>query len=210
MNHIIDASIETLPWEKHVGKDIGGVSPTSYGWNDLAEARELYIAGPAYADWLAACHRAILPNDGNLSLVFDVMTDSAAPQVAQALEFDTRLSVLGLNYNFSSQFNYQTGAWQISDDKGNWVNTGWKPGKFQPDIWYGVQFDYSFNLAAKKFAYLGARAGVKQFLVPSALQNISPIPLNWADSCSLQMQLDLSSTGGAFSIFVRNVRYLWS
>lgn len=208
---IIDNDLELRPdWERHVGPDIGGIEPASYGWNVLSAAREFYVKGSAYSDWLAAVHRPVLPNTGLLTLAFDLMTDSNTPLMAQALEFDTRVSVGGYNYNFSSQVNYAEGGMlQISDATGKWMDTGFKPGKFSPDLWYQIRMGYRFNLLSQRYSFATATIGIKSAVIPVNLQNLPAQLLKWADSVSLQVQLDLAGSGGGYSIFLKNVRYIW-
>jgi hypothetical protein len=207
---IQDTQLELLPWESHVGANIGGIQPTSYGTRLLPGAREFFTVGGKYADWLAAVHRPICPNAGYLTLTFELMTDAACPVVAQALEFDTRISLAGMNYNLSSQFNYaEGGAFQITDKSGSWIDSGWKPGKFTPYIWYPITLAYEFDVAKKAYSYLSAGIGPGAFQIPKQLQGVPAVALAWADSCSLQVQQDLAGAGGGYSIFTRNMTYTW-
>lgn len=207
---IRDTDLQLLPWETHIGSNIGGQPPTSYGTILLPDCCQFFTAGKAYADWLAAIHRPICPNTGYLTLSFGLMTDLLCESQAQALEFDTRISVAGMNYNFSAQFNYaEGGAFQIVDAKGNWVDTGWKPGKFVPYVWYPVTFAYGFDVTKKAYSFLSASVGMGVFQIPKLMQGMAAQSLSWADSCSLQVQLDLSAAGGAYSIFTRKMEYQW-
>lgn len=209
---IIDDQLELLPWEAHVGADIGSVSPVTYGWRLTPEnVVEFYTTAPSYADWLAAVHRPICPNTGKLTLEFDLATDSFAVTAAQALEFDTRVSIAGMNYNLSSQFNYnKNGVFQISNQAGSWIDTAWIPGKFNPYQWYTIVYSYSFDTVAKTSSFLSASLDGKVFVVAAALQNVPATNLGWADSCSLQVQQDLAAGGGHFAMWLRNIRYIWS
>jgi hypothetical protein len=45
--------------------------------------------------------------------------------------------------------------------------------------------------------------------IPIGLQNLSAVATNWADTASLQVQLDIDTTGGGFSIYMRKLRYIW-
>jgi len=208
---IIDPNLEKIaPWKMLTGPSIGGVTPTSFGMNYLDDATEFYTSGPAFADWLAAISRPVLPNSGKLSLLFTLRTDANAPNLAQALEFDTRLSIGGWNYNFSSQFNYaEGGMWQLALS-GHWTDTGFKPGKFTPDVKYPLRIDYAFDTTKQVGSVLGIHVGVKQFAVPAGMQNQPATDLKWADGANLQCQLDLASAGGAYSIYLSDVEYQWS
>lgn len=208
---VFDANLEAATWDVHVGSDIGGGVPTMYGTTYAAGVRTFSTVGGPFTDWLAACHRKIPSNTGKLSLRFDLKTDAQTLLVAQTIELDTRVSVNKLNYNFSSQFNYQRGGMlQISNQAGGWVDTGIKPGPFTPLVWIPIQFDYVFDIVAHKYSTLAVTISGIKTLLPAALQNLTATSLDWADSCSLQVQQDLNALGGAFDIYLRNAQYIWS
>lgn len=198
-------------WFTQSGPNIGGAPPTSFGSVLLPGMRQFYTVGSAYADGLNAIKRPILPNTGFLTLSFELMTDALAPTFAQALEVDSRLCVSKTDYNLSSQFNYvEGGVFQIVDRNGKWVDTEWKPGKFQPYVWYPIRFQYGFDVAKKTFSFLSASNGVgASFSIPKTMQGILSGPLAWDDTCNLQVQLDLAQAGGQYSIFTRNMKYTW-
>lgn len=209
---IVDDQLELSMWDAHVGPDIGGVEPTSYGWRDHPldpPVREFYVQGPKYSDWLAACHRPVLPNTGKLGLQFELFVDQNSQSVAQAIEIDTKLAIAGQMYNFSSQFNYATGIWQVSDFVGSWVNTPCKFLKFRPSRRYDMAFDYVFDTAKKAYAFVRMSGPDFAFVGPM-LPPLLASPTTWKDSCSLQVQQDLAGNGGAYSIYLRNIRYVWS
>jgi hypothetical protein len=217
---IIDSQLESQAgWELHTGSDIGGVTPTSYGTYQAGGIRVFYISNPPGANWLAALHRPVVqPNTGKLSLSFDLMVDDNVSLLAQALEFDTRVSVVGDNYNHSSQLNYaEGGMWQISDGTqlpgtAKWVDTGFRYGKLLPDVWNQLKFEYSFDITKKVYSTVAISVNGVRFLIPPNLQNLKPTrptPL-WADSCNLQVQLDQNSGSGEFSTWMRNIQYSWT
>lgn len=209
---IVDSDLQLRPdWEKHVGPDIGGISPDVSGWDQSNPPYMRFFAqGKAYSDWLAAIHRPILPNTGNLQLSFDLMVDSLAGTYAQALEFDTRLSIAGFNYNFSSQVNYaEGGKLQISDVKGNWVDSGAVPGKLPILMPIRFLYVYKFDTIKKTYSTVSVSIAGKKYLIPARLQNLAAQPLKWDDSCSLQVQLDIGALPGAFSHSMNNVDLGW-
>lgn len=209
---ITDSNLELATWDSHVGTDIGGVAPTSYGWRDHPLdplVREFYVSGPKYSDWLAACHRPVLPTTGSLTLDFDFYVDSNVALNAQALEFDTKLAIAGKMFNWSSQFNYQTGVWQVSDAAGNWIDTVYRFLKFQPNRLYQMHFQYLFDPVKLTYSFVDISGPA------FATAGKMPAPLtatatNWTDSCNLQVQQDLNANGGQFSQYMRNIRYTWA
>jgi hypothetical protein len=205
----VDQNLETETWNTHVGPAIGGNPPESYGTQLIDGVRKFFVTGGPYSDWLASCHRPLPVNTGGLSLNFLLKTDDKAPLVAQALEFDTRVSVAKLNYNFSSQFNYQRGGmFQISVN-GKWVDTGIKPGVFIPSIWIPIQLDYAFDVVRQRYSTLAVSVNGVKSSVPTMLQNLTPTNLGWADSCSMQVQQDLNSKGGSFAMYLDGITYTW-
>lgn len=211
---IIDQDIHLLTnWEKHVGADIGGPvpfrPPDSYGWVQHPDWMKFYTKGAAYTDWLAANHRPLLPNTGQLTLSFDLMTDANAVLQAQAHEFDTRLSVAGWNYNLSFQLNNQrNGLLQLSGQDNKWVDTPYSVGRLTPGVIYPISLHYVFDVTAHTYQTREVRIGPERFLFTDA--PLTAQQLGWADGAHLQVQLDLASAGGSYAIYVRKMNYLWS
>jgi hypothetical protein len=209
---ITDSQLQSLPdWKKEVGANIGGVSPTNYGFFQLGGLMLLYTEGPKYADWLAAISRPICPNTGNLSLSFQVMVDADSLTAAQALEFDTKVSIATYIYNFSSQLNYAEGGMlQISNAQGNWIDTGFKPGKLTPGVWHTFVYVYKFDTGAKTYSIVSVEIDGLIFPIPSSLGNLKAIQSNWADSANFQVQLDLGANSGTFSELIQNAEFTWA
>lgn len=210
---ILDTHIELLTsWKPPIVVGIGGSGPPkSYGYDQSFPEMRFFTNGSPYNNWLAANARPILPNTGKLSLSFELMIDANVASSAQAIEFDTRLSISGLNYNFSSQIDIAAG-WQlqISDAAGGWVSTGYNVPKLAPLEYHSFLYQYSFDTTKKLYSTLEIEIDNAPYPIPSTLQNLAPQNLGWADSCSLQVQQDLGSKGGAFSQLMRNIQYAWS
>jgi hypothetical protein len=211
---MIDNDLELrTDWEIHVGPDISGVAnpplPTSKGWRDLAGTREFYVKGPGGADVLYAVHRPLQSNAGIVKLSFDLMTDVSTVSVGRCLEVDTIFTFNKLKYNCSSQFNNASGVFEISNASGGWVSTGLKVQRFTPFQWYSLQFEYWFDSVAKRYSFLAMTLNGKKFSIPLNLQNLAAIATDWADVISLQVQLDVDTAGGGFSIFTRKMQYIW-
>ena len=210
---ILDTHLELLTsWKPPiVGPSIGGTPPTIYGYDQSFPQMRFYTNGPAYSDWLAANARPVLPNTGFVTLSFQLMIDGNVANAAQALEFDTRISVGGWNYNFSSQINIAA-KWQlqISGADGGWANTGFTVPTLAPSVWHTFSYSYWFNTTTQKYSIISVTIDGAVYVIPPSLQNLSPQNLGWSDSCSIQVQQDLGSKGGAFSQLMRNIQYAWS
>lgn len=203
-------------WETKTGPDISGTpKPIIPDKTKIDQSNGKYIVlstqGKAYADWMAALHRPVLPNTGKLSLSFELTLGEEAVDLGGEFEFDTRLAIGGFNYNFSSQINCTEG-WhmQISDVKGLWVDSGMNVGKLAPLIPHNFVYSYVFDITAKKYSFTTISIDGKLFFVPSKLQGLIAGKFDWADSCSLQVQQDIGPVAGGYSQAMRNIHYDWT
>lgn len=216
----VDGNLQELAgWATLVGGDVGGVPPTSYGFTQFqppsGTAMQLSTNGPASANWRAYItggRPIFAQNIGLLNMSFTLNTDVNTPGVAQAIEFDTRVSVDGWNYNFSARLNYAAGGTlQISDGSqpANWVDTGFVPGVLTPGTTYQILCEYKFDTTAKKYSIIAVTIGATRYVIPSNLQNLTPLNLSWADGAYPQLQQNINGSGGAYSMLVDNMEYLW-
>lgn len=210
---IIDNQLETrTDWETKVGPDIGGptpfVAPDAYGSRMASGAWQLSIHGKPWTCWMAAQHRPLLPNTGHLVQSFNVMTDLYAETVAQALEFDCRISAAGMDYNHSFQINYSTGMLQISDQAGKWQNIGIQYGKLYTRRWYAIRLQYAFDTTRLKYHTESIQINDEVFY--PALPELSAVKLGWSDGAHIQTQMDLNGLGGGYSIYVKGMQLEWS
>ena len=214
----VDANLEAQSgWGQRADASVGGpkpyVPPDNFGMNVIQSRveREFFIEGPAYTDGLFSIHRPIRPNTGKLALQFDLNVSQEYLNYSQALEFDTRLAIAKMGYNFSSQFNQQKGGvWQAYIKGSGWVDTPFNPGKFTPEVWTRVRFDYAFDVVHKTYSFVSVTVGTTPFLLPAKFHNLPATPLSWADSASFQVQLDLNAKGGAYSHRISEADFLWS
>ncbi len=213
---MITDSVENPQWSHHLpndGSKIGGNVPTKYGVVSPLPSGSgalIYIEGPAYSDFEAYITRPVLPNTGSLALTFSLATDANAPKVAQAIETDTILTVNGWTYNLSAQINYEEdGMLQVADATGAWLDTGEKPGKLTPNVRYKYAIEYAFDEVAHTASVLSMNLDGVDFPVPASLHNAAAKQLGWADGAIFQVQLDLGASGGAYSVEVGDVNYVW-
>lgn len=203
-------------WNTHTpadGSNIGGAQPTKYGVVSGIPGSGgslVYIEGPAYADFEAYITRPVLPNTGSLELRFTLMPDTKSETVAQAIETDTILTIGGWTYNLSAQVNYEEGGMlQIADAAGKWVDTGLVVGEYQDGGFTGCSIQYTFDEATHTSSVVSFKNALNKFIIPENLQNIPAQQRGWADGAIFQVQLDLASKGGAFSVVVDDVKYRW-
>jgi hypothetical protein len=167
------------------------------------------MEGPAWVNVLYANHLPLQPNTGFCTLKYDFMVDGSAA-LAQCYEIDTRFQIAGYNYNHSLQFNQaMDGMIQISDNSvpvGKWKDTGFKIGRFVPGQVYPISISY-FHTKDRKYCTTGISVGDKTY--SPAQQWLDAQPLNWAEGCHLQFQLDLAGVAGKMSAFARDMTYVW-
>lgn len=209
---ITDDGLQTIVGgDLRTGSDIGGTAPVKYGIDQSNPPfARFFTQGGPFSDWLWAVHRAILPNTGKLKLSFDLTIDSSVLICGQAIEFDTILAFGGFKYNMSSQINIAAGSiFQISDVYGNWATTGIVSPALVPGIPTRFLYEYGFNFTTKRYGIIAVTIAGQKRPVPAVMQNLLAQPSTWADSCSLQVQLDLNSKGGSMSHVMTNAKYIW-
>lgn len=226
---LIDNDLQLLPvmdpttrigWETVTGPSIAGKPnpplPTATGWFDLAGGiREFFIQGPPDANVCYATHRPSTRTSGIVHLSARISTDMAAQTQMRCFELDSIVTVNKLKGNMSSQFNLNSGMFEIADPAGNWISTGLRVHRFAPYEWYQLDYDYWFDSVAKRCSLLSMSLNGQKFSPPVALQNVPMSVTNWADVMTLQVQLDLDvgslvpATGGEFAVKVTGVDYIW-
>lgn len=220
---IIDRKLERLPFETHWGADISGKpnppAPTATGYNDLADGwREFYVGGPGDTNVLYAVHRPVQHKSGMVHLNMDVMTDHLSYNLLRCFEIDTIITVRdarskagGYKFNLSSQFNHNSGLFEIAGANGGWLSTGLKVGRFIPYVPYSLQFDYWYDAASLRFSFVGmTMSDSPTFFIPLPLQNLVAVESNWGEVISLQYQMDIEvGVGGRISTYARDMQYVW-
>lgn len=209
---IIDSDLQNVrTWKTEIANVGGKQPPDAYGIDQSVSGyARFFTQGKPYSNILFALPRPILPNTGYLQLKSTLTVDSLTSTYAQALEFDTRVSVGKLNYNFSSQINYaERGMLQISAANGDWVDTGFAIGRLAPLVPHTLDYSYYFDTTTKKYSFLYLVLDGKRYVIPPKFQNLAPTSLDWEDTCNLQVQLDLGSMAGSFSHLMTDVRYVW-
>lgn len=195
-----DTGLEQLPWTVVIDKSVNSVLPEGYRVSNFPDGLRTYIVGTAYAGALAKLERPIVPGCFKPSMTVQVMPDEAT-LFAQALEFDLRIQLGGLNYNFSAQINYAEGGMlQISKANGEWIDTGWVCGKLAANVWSTISLFYSFDTTKKTYSIVSVTVAGQSFQIPATLQNLSASPLAWQDGIAvIQVQVDLGPNGGGCS-----------
>jgi hypothetical protein len=204
-------------WETHVGEDIGGpdpyVPPTSYGFTQLPSVISdwmiFYIQGAPYTCWLAGLTRPMPPNNGSLTLGFDVATDADTFVNAQALEFDVDV-VDGKQYLYPAglQIVYETGGEVQVWNGVDWIGTGVTVGKFAANTVNHVAIENQFNFSAHTWTILSITVNGKVYGI-SVGEFVATLSDWAANTATIQVQQDLGAAGGSMAQGLRNTDFLW-
>lgn len=211
---IIDANLElSKTWQSQVGKLVSGddhpVIPDTYGFDqNILNYMRFYAQGKPYATWMAFNKRPVLPNTGYLSLSSELILDSTTAG-AQALEFDLRLAIGGVDYNFSSQINQAEGGMLQISIADKWVDTGIVLGKLAYNVLHQFKFNYVFDTKAKKRSTASFVLDGKAYFLPAKLTGIACASFNWEDTCILQVQQDIGPVAGYIQQTMRNTDIGW-
>lgn len=93
--------------------------------------------------------------------------------------------------NFSTQYNNDTGQFQIDLDPPGWVNTGFVIDEITPDVWHTIEFRFWFDDVACVFSVLSIQYDEQLYMIPEDLQNVLMQLTNWEQVASEQLQNEL-------------------
>jgi hypothetical protein len=199
----IDSNIQSAPgWGSHVqsdGSDVGGWDPAVYTIDQtFPPSCRFFLQGTKKqgslptVDWYIA--RPVQANTGNLQLNFS-LTPNTNLLNNYLFETDCKLSIDEYTYNFSLQV--LVGSWklEISNQKGDWVDTGFTVPPFVPGVATQYELVYRFNTTTKLYSILTASIGGQAFEIPSSLGNLTAIKTGWTDTL-IQMQRSLTEEAG--------------
>jgi hypothetical protein len=113
--------------------------------------------------------------------------------------------------DWSTQWNRDSGQFQIDNAEGRWTNTGFvvSPEDYTPDIWHLQSYRFWFDPSAGVCSVLSIRYDDRLFLVPASLRRIPLLQTNWEEVVALQIQNE-AFTPGSTLIQYRNGILLWS
>lgn len=92
--------------------------------------------------------------------------------------------------NFSTQWNCETGAFQIDHDPPGWVDSGYVPSAnvITPDEWHSLHFTYSYDDVALTFSIESVQWDNELYIMPDEHKNIPMQETNWEKCCKYQLQ----------------------
>lgn len=99
--------------------------------------------------------------------------------------------------NFSTQWNVDTGTFQIDHDPPGWVDSGYMPSVevTAPDVWHTMDFRYSVDDVALTFSIESLQWDNELYIMPNEHKNIPLSNTNWEECNKLQLQNEGFYTG---------------
>ncbi len=169
-----------------------------------------YIDGPAYTTDLFWYKMGTNTGASHFITDFWVYTDGNTPSHAEALEFDLIQVTNGLKYNWSSQCNYWTKTWDTWNEATLlWVHSNAVCQPLSPNTWHHVS--WAVERVGGQTHYLSVTVdGVTQY-ISSSYAWLPALATNWSNGAlTFQVQQDLSSAGGSYTIWVDKANvYAW-
>lgn len=205
-------------WQSHIDKDtIGAIDPAAtYGSSlfqkklDAQYALRLWIQGVkgTWSDVLWSIKKPVPVPVSRLTLAFRLLVDAASFDAAQAIEFDTLVIKNGYKHNLSAQNNQNRGGiLEVALGGPSWVDTGIKLGKFTPDVFHDVVWEYDYDANAHTHSYIAITVDGNRYPLPAKFQNIKAITSNWSERIHLQLQLDTNDRGIGYSTYWDAIDY---
>lgn len=111
--------------------------------------------------------------------------------------------------NFSTQWNRDTGQFQIDQDPPGWVNTGFYVKDIEPDQWHDIYYRFWFDPVACTFSVLSINLDGELYHIPGNLQNVPMQLTNWEEIAAIQIQNEMFKAGCTV-IQYRQVALAWS
>jgi len=147
----------------------------------------------------------LLASITQITFSYQIRPSQLAAVLSQANENDLMVTnAKGALFNGSVRKNNQEGGmWQVANSAGGWVDTGFKPGPFAPDVWTQVIVVYAINWTTGiRVVSITDNGTTFQLDTPPAAPNLEaawgPNLLDW------QSQETLLSAGG-YARDMRNV-----
>jgi hypothetical protein len=214
-----DRNLEKESWKPRQANttDIGDAVPKDYGYRVYPDSLEFFISSPPVPKgtpaWLGAIARPLPPIPGysKLKFSYDIKLDGGSTVNARLLESDIRVSRMQQNFNTSTQMNYATGVWQVSNQKGDWVDTTLRMEKLTPWKMHHIVIESWFDFLHLVYGVAAITIdNFPRYPVPTNLQGLTPTKMAWEDSCSVQIQQGLNAAGGSFAQNMKNINLDWS
>ena len=220
---VIDSALENVPWIVQTGPTVNPIPADAFlpALIPSGPLKVTNISSNAEGGALVTCKRPVPSIPGvalpYLGLDLSVYVSSFDLPFLGRLEIDVKACLtappnastqIANIFNFSSQLNFSTGAWQIDGSPPGWVNTGFSPA-FTPDTWIPLSFRYFMDIPNKKFSVLSCAWGSIIYVVPASLQELPCQESNWDAVAAVQLQTETLVPGGLSTLY-KGITLTWS
>jgi len=186
----------------------GGPAPSSFTdeiWNG---GTTVSVSGPAYAAGLSKRAVALPAGVSQFTVSYQTRASQASARYSQANETDLMIvDGAGTLYNGSTRLdNQEGGEWQITNARGAWVDTGFKPGLFPADTWVQVSVVYQANWSASTLSVVSIAQGGQVFSIPAALASVETMANSGWQKNLLDVQLqETLVVAGSYTRDMKNI-----
>ena len=111
--------------------------------------------------------------------------------------------------NFSTQWNADTGQFQIDLDPPGWVNTGFIVPDIESDVWHTLEYRFWFDDVALTFSVLSIQLDEQVYVIPENLQNVPMTNTNWEKTRKIQLQTEGYAAKSCVLVEYRNGILAW-
>lgn len=111
--------------------------------------------------------------------------------------------------NFSTQWNAETGMWQIDQDPPAWHDTGFVTEDICAEEWHTVDYRFWFDREAARFSVLSIALDDLTYEIPKYLQDVPMQESNWETVAAVQIQNEMLKPG-ATMIEYDDIALAWS
>lgn len=171
---------------------------------------QFYVSGNAWADVLwAAKLGGAAASKTHFILDYWLKPNADTLTHAEALEFDVVMAYNGRKWDFSHQFHYGAGHFDTWDGVTlNWVHTNMALPKLDPNTWHHIKL-YGERVSDQTHN-ISLTLDSTTYQIPSQYAWHYTKASNWANSISVQVQIDINSKPGTASEYVDKMNlYLW-
>ena len=100
--------------------------------------------------------------------------------------------------NCSTQWNRDTGQFQIDKDPPGWVDSGYIVKDIAPDVDHELDYRFYFNPDNQTFSVLSIKLDTNEpYLIPKELQDVAMTLGNWEECRKLQVQNEIYKPGAS-------------
>lgn len=226
MIQVVDGQLELndLDWKTEIGSNINPVDSLAFIASNLPDGRlKVTNAGDKeYAGGLVANKRPVPKVPGHplpwAELSMWLTVPSSAIYNLARLETDLKLATPAAPnpqtqivniYEGSTQWNAETGTFQINTQGSNWTDIGMGMKDIEPDVEHFFAVRYYFDHSQLTYSVHFIQWDQQRFTVPENLRHNPCQKSNWEEVAAVQLQNEIYQQGSC-EIMYRGITLRWS